>query len=96
MFAVTVHFEIQSDKMQFFLPLIHANARASVQNEEGCHQFDVCADPARPNTVFLYELYEDEAAFEVHMLQPHFKAFNAETEGMITSKAIATFAEVMR
>jgi autoinducer 2-degrading protein len=96
MFAVTVHFEINSDTMQFFLPLMHANARASVETEAGCQQFDVCTDPAHPNVVFLYELYDDEAAFKTHMQQAHFKKFDAETAGMIASKRVTTFQQVMR
>lgn len=96
MFAVTVQFEINSDTMQFFLPLMHANARASVETEPGCQQFDVCTDPSKPTRVFLYELYDDEAAFQTHMKQPHFATFNAQTEGMIASKAVATFSQVIR
>lgn len=96
MFAVTVHFEVDSDQMQVFLPLMQANARASVKTEPGCQQFDVCTDPARPTSVFLYEVYDNEAAFLAHMQQPHFKAFDAETSDMITSKAVSTFQQVTR
>ena len=96
MFAVTVNFEISSENMQRFLPLIQANARASVDTEAGCQQFDVCTDPAHPNLVFLYELYDDEAAFQTHMKQPHFAKFEDEAGAMITSKSVATFAQVLR
>ena len=96
MFAVTVQFEIVPEKYQDFLPLMQANARASVEQEPGCHIFDVCIDPNRPNAIFLYELYVDEAAFKKHMEQPHYKTFNDESLGMIASKTVTTFAQVMR
>ena len=96
MYAVTVHFDVFSDKMQFFLPLMHANARASVEQEAGCHQFDVCIDKATPNAMFLYEVYEDEAAFQSHLKSAHFLTFDKATQGMIASKSVATFSEIFR
>ena len=96
MFAVTVQFDILPEKFQVFLPLMHANAQASVAQESGCHIFDVCTDPDRPTEVFLYELYSDEAAFKDHMHQPHFKSFEADSAGMIVSKSVATFRQVAR
>jgi quinol monooxygenase YgiN len=96
MYAVTVRFEIFSDHMQFFLPLMHGNARASVAEEAGCQQFDVCTDDASPNSVFLYELYDDKAAFQSHLKSGHFVKFDAETSGMIASKEVTTFSKVLR
>lgn len=96
MFAVTVRFEISSDNIQFFVPLVHANAQASVRDEVGCQQFDVLIDPAQPNVVFLYEIYDDAAAFQAHLTTPHFKSFDEQTSGMVASKQIDTFAQVLR
>jgi len=94
MFAVVVTFEVAPGKMAEFLPLISENARASLADEPGCHRFDVCTDPAREGEVFLYEIYEDEAAFETHQAMPHFSAFNAQAGDMIAAKEIKTYAEV--
>jgi quinol monooxygenase YgiN len=72
------------------------NARASTSLEPGCRQFDVLTDPARAGQVFLYELYDDEAAFKAHMQMPHFAKFNAEAGDMIADKDIKTFEQVAR
>lgn len=96
MYAVTVKFDLFSDKMQYFLPLMHANARASVEQEAGCQQFDVCVDPSSPNALFLYEVYDDEAAFQSHLKTEHFRNFDAETAGMVASKEVATYSEILR
>ncbi len=96
MYAVTVRFEILSDHMQFFLPLMHANARASLAEEPGCQQFDVCIDDQAPTSVFLYEIYDDADAFQTHLKSEHFLKFDAETTGMIASKEVATFSKVLR
>lgn len=96
MFAVVVTFQITQGQMQAFLPLINSNAKASVRDEVGCHQFDVATDPARPDEVFLYEIYDDEAAFDTHRTMPHFLAFEAAAGHMIAAKDVRTYATVMQ
>ncbi|MCR8726063.1 putative quinol monooxygenase [Frigidibacter sp. ROC022] len=96
MFAVVVTFQIVPGQMPAFLPLMLANARASLTAEDGCHQFDVATDPERPDEVFLYELYTDKAAFDAHLDSPHFAEFNAGTAAMIAGKTVATYAQVQQ
>jgi len=93
-FAVCVTFTLRPDAAQAFLPLMTANAQASLANEPGCTRFDVLTDPARPDEVFLYELYDDSAAFKVHLDSAHFKAFDAAVADMIADKVVRTFTEV--
>lgn len=94
MFAVVVTFRIKPDRMEAFLPLMYANAATSLGVEPGCHQFDVCTDPDRPDEVFLYELYDDKAAFDAHLASPHFKAFDAAVAEMLAAKDVRTFEDV--
>jgi autoinducer 2-degrading protein len=94
MFAVTVLFEIQEGRMSAFLPLMTDNAQTSLKTEPGCRQFDVCADPARPREVFLYEIYDDEAAFKAHLQTAHFRRFDAKVSDMITAKTVLTYTKV--
>jgi (4S)-4-hydroxy-5-phosphonooxypentane-2,3-dione isomerase len=88
MFVVVVEFEIKPEQRAAFLPLMLANARASAETEPGCRQFDVCADPQRPELILLYELYKDRAAFDAHCRTEHFLAFDAATRDMVVSKAV--------
>jgi quinol monooxygenase YgiN len=46
-----------------------AHARA------GCRQFDVC-ESADGSQIFLYEIYDSEAAFKAHLATDHFVRFN--------------------
>ncbi|MEL6548894.1 MAG: putative quinol monooxygenase [Pseudomonadota bacterium] len=94
MFAVVVTLKIAPGKMPDFLTSIRPNAAASLRDEPGCHRFDVCHDDARPNEVFLYELYDDAAAFDAHLATEHFKIFDAETAPMIVGKDIRTYEQV--
>ncbi len=42
--------------------------------EPGCQAYILHRDPADPSALFLYEQYDDEAAFQAHCDSPHFKA----------------------
>ena len=93
MYAVTVTFTLNEGRLGDFLPPMMANARASLQ-EPACRQFDVCTDPERPDTVFLYEVYDDLAGFQAHMETAHFKSVGAKVDGMIADKHLVCFSEV--
>lgn len=94
MFVVTVTFQIKPDQFEAFLPLMVQNAQTSFATEDGCRQFDVCTDENRPEEVFLYEVYDDEAAFKVHLKTPHFLKFDVEVAGMILDKTVKTYKGV--
>ena len=90
MYVVTVEFTIDPAQFEQFLPLMLDNARRSREDEPGCRQFDVSVDDTRPGFVFLYELYDDRAAFDHHLASPHFVSFAAATTKMITDRVIRT------
>ncbi|WP_282129559.1 putative quinol monooxygenase [Roseobacter litoralis] len=96
MFAVTVTFSLKAGRAEKFMPLMYENARASLENEVGCLQFDVATDSARPDEVFLYEIYSDAAAFDAHLRTAHFQAFDTAIGDMIAAKDIKTYRSVVQ
>lgn len=94
MYTVVVEFRIRSSHVQHFRHAIAENARLSLATEAGCHQFDVCCDPDDPSLFFLYELYDDEAAFKVHLQTAHFIEMNALTAPWVESKTVKTMTRV--
>ena len=90
-FVVCVEFEIEPGQTDVFMAAARTNAEQSFTQEVGCQQFDVCRDRQSPNSVFLYEVYDDEAAFETHKFTLHYGAFNQATGGMVVKKSIRLF-----
>ena len=88
MIIVWVGFEIDLASLDVFLPIMQKNASESVANEVGCHQFDILQDPQNPTKIFLYEIYDDAAAFELHKQTSHYLEFNQASSEMITSKSV--------
>jgi quinol monooxygenase YgiN len=88
MLAIVVEFRIEPAFIEDFERAIVANATASREAEPGCRQFDVCRDPGDPQLFFLYELYDDAAAFDAHCRTAHFLEMDALTVGWVQSKAV--------
>jgi quinol monooxygenase YgiN len=88
-YVVCVEFDIRRELFERFRPLMVENAAASVRDEPGCQQFDVCVPEDGATRVFLYEVYDDEAAFKAHLETAHFKRFAEATREMIEARRIA-------
>jgi len=88
MLAIVVEFRIAPGFVEAFARAIVTNATASRETEPGCRQFDVCRDPGDPQLFFLYELYDDAAAFDAHCRTAHFLEMEALTAGWVQSKAV--------
>ena len=86
--VLVVDFHIHPGFEDAFEAAIVDNARSSMEQEPGCHVFDVCRDPANPGLFFLYELYTDEAAVQAHLDAPHFKTMSALTNSWVASKQV--------
>ncbi len=93
MYVIAVELEIKLDKLDDFRKQLAVNARAS-RNEPGCRQFDVCTDPEKPGRIFLYEVYDDQAAFNAHHTSEHFKTFDRTAGTWIASKNVRIYNRV--
>ena len=86
-YVVTVDFGTAPENFDRFKQIMNENAKASVTEETGCREFNVFEDPKVPNHLMLFEVYDDEAAFQQHVNSPHFKHFDEVSKPIITSRA---------
>jgi len=94
LFVLIAELQVTPDSVEQFIPLILANAQASVQNEPGCYQFDVTQQTDDPTKFALYEIYADAAAFEAHGKQPHTAAFFEKAKDMIVGRGAKRLTRV--
>lgn len=94
MFAVCVTFHLQPDAFEKFLKRVYQQAHDSLLKEHGCHRFDVCDDGGKLSMVFLYELYQERRAFDLHCESEHFLAFDAEVADWTLKKEVLAFESV--
>jgi (4S)-4-hydroxy-5-phosphonooxypentane-2,3-dione isomerase len=88
MLAITVRFHIEPLHEEAFLERVQRQATDTLDREPACRQFDVCRNPQNSREVFLYEIYEGEAAFTAHLTMPHFLAFDADVKAMVRDKVV--------
>ena len=94
MLAACVDFEVDPASLDAFLTIIQNNASVSLANEVGCHQFDITQDPQNPTKIFLYELYDDAVAFDLHKKASHYLVFNRLVSEMVTAKSVRLLKKI--
>ncbi len=85
--CILVRFTLHPGARPAFLDLVKANAAASVASEPGCTRFDVL-EGDEPDEVVLYEIYDDDVAFDVHLASAHFKSFDEASSPLVVTKAV--------
>ena len=86
MFIVTVNFLVEQGYVEEFMEAMLRQAQNSLNNEDGCIQFDVCQDATQPERIFLYEVYTSDAAFAEHLKTAHFLDFDKTVKPWTKSK----------
>jgi autoinducer 2-degrading protein len=85
MFVNAVDLDIVPAERDAFLAAIKENGAASVK-EPGCKRFDIINLNSDPNHIFLYEVYDSEAALKSHRETDHFKKYQATTAKMVAKR----------
>lgn len=88
MYSLLLKTYLQPGSLEPFMDAMRVNATSSVRDEPGCLVFDVLSDRSDPQVVWLYEVYEDEAAFEAHLLTPHFLASRPLVDPLIVKQEV--------
>ena len=84
-YTLEVQIRIKPENVEAFMTLCVENAMAS-RREPGCRTFEVCVDPQDRTKVLLFEIYDDEKAFEAHQATAHFKKYLAEAVPLLASR----------
>ena len=92
-YVVTVVFRATPGHRDAFRKAMIENATASRTREPGCRQFDVC-EKADGSEIFLYEIYDDEAAFKAHLAAEHYQRFNSTTTPWVAVKIVTVYQRV--
>src|SRR5713226_9526545 len=88
-----VDLDIVPAEREKFLAAIKENGAATVK-EPGCRQFDILVLASNPNHVFLYEVYDNEAALQAHRNTDHFKKYAATTANMVAKREVRAMSPV--
>ena len=82
---LAVNIRIKPENVDAFMPMVLANAREA-RKEPGCRQFEVLVDSADRTKIMLFEIYDDDKAFESHQQTPHFRKYVAEAVPLLATR----------
>lgn len=68
-----VEFEFEAKDMGLAIELLTEMQNQTYENEEGCMMYDLLLSGEKPNTIYIYECYENNAAVRLHNDSPYFK-----------------------
>lgn len=96
--AITVSFQVKAERLDDFLELQSGHAAATMEEEDGCIQFDVLINDADAEAiasgdaetvnVLMVEMYRDEEAKALHMKSPRIPALGEKYKDMIESREV--------
>ncbi len=83
--VLQVNIRISPENVDSFMQKALENARAA-RKEPGCRQFEVLVSPDDRTSIMLFEVYDDQKAFEVHQAGAAFKKYVAEAVPLLASR----------
>lgn len=57
----------------------------AIRTEPGVLAYTAVADKKDPSSITIFEIYADSAAYNAHILSPHFKKYKETVKDMVTS-----------
>lgn len=83
--VLQVQIKVKPENVDAFMKKVIENAREA-RSEPGCRQFEVLVDPDDKTRLMLYEVYDDQKAFEAHQAGAAFKKYLAEAVPLLASR----------
>lgn len=84
--ALVVEIRTQPGQRDAFLARLRQHRAKVLANEPGCRGFEILLAEEEPDSLVLYEAYQDEQALEEHDAAPYFLAYREDTAAMIASR----------
>ena len=84
--ALVVELKMNPGKQDAFVERVKRHKDICMDQEAGCLQFDILVPTDGSNSVFLYEVYADQAAVDTHLNTPHMAEYRRDTDAMIAER----------
>jgi quinol monooxygenase YgiN len=81
--ALIGRIEVAPGSLEKMLPLLAAHRDRCLRDEPGTLKFEVLRPRDEENVILVYELYQDDAAFDVHRNGPSMARFRKEAGEMM-------------
>lgn len=83
--VLQVNIKVKPEKLDSFMQQVLENAKAA-RSEPGCRQFEVLVSPDDNTSLMLFEVYDDQKAFDAHQAGEAFKKYLANAVPLLASR----------
>ena len=73
MIKVTARQTVKEGKLEEYLSMARKLVEETNKNDAGCIRYELFQDMSDPQTVTMFEEWEDQASIDKHMSAPHFQ-----------------------
>jgi quinol monooxygenase YgiN len=91
MHVVVVFIEAKREHAEALRAALTPYARKCLEEETGCHRFEVALDPLDPASFLLFEVYLDHASYLMHREMPHYAEFREMIDPWLASRRVLTY-----
>ena len=84
--VLLVELTLNAGQLDAFLARARAHRTNVLSNEPDCKGFELLVPTEGGDTVFLYEVYADQAAIDHHMKTPYMEQYMVDTGPMIAKR----------
>jgi len=80
--------EIDPARTEGFVAALRTVTQTSVRVEPGCLALYAVAEKENPARITVFEIYQDDDAYQLHLQTAHFKTFRATTDSAVRSRKL--------
>jgi (4S)-4-hydroxy-5-phosphonooxypentane-2,3-dione isomerase len=77
-----------------YLAAIKEVAAATIKTEPGCSEFDITVSRKDPNHLFIFEVYDNAAAFDAHLKTDHYRKYAAAAKDIVAKRELYPLSSV--
>jgi autoinducer 2-degrading protein len=89
-----VAIDVAPGQIENYLAAIKEVGAATIKTESGCSEFDITVSQKDPNHVFVFEVYENAAAFDAHLKSDHYKKYAATAKDIVAKREVHPLSSV--
>jgi autoinducer 2-degrading protein len=94
LYVNAVDIDVVPGKIENYLAAIKEVGAASIKSEPGCSEFDITVSQKDPNHLFIFEVYENAAAFDAHLKSDHYKKYAATAKEVVAKREVHPLSSV--
>jgi (4S)-4-hydroxy-5-phosphonooxypentane-2,3-dione isomerase len=88
-----VDIDVVPGQIDNYLAALKEDGAATV-HEPVCHEFNITVSQKDPNHVFIFEVYDDDAALNTHRQADYFKKYMETTKDMVAKRNVRPLSSV--